>query len=98
MKILRQGFNSDDGIFFQCEYCRCEWLVQNRNDLNITYDYDLYHAKRIPGYMATCPCCGNKIYIGYDPRDIPELVSPWNFMFQREDWIERFAANDDRNE
>ncbi len=98
MEILFKGLNAKEGIFFRCDYCRCEWLAQNRNDLQVTFEFDLSSYKKIPVYDAPCPCCNNKIYLGPDPRDLPLYTSKWSSVFSRDDWIEKFSVEGISNE
>ena len=93
MKILFKGVNSSDGIFLRCNCCRCEWMVQDRDDLRIEYFFDSMQQKDVPYYIAPCPCCNNEIHLGCDPKDMSEgFYSSWDIVFKRDDWNTNFAA------
>ena len=94
MKIMKHGFmsNSPKGIYCTCDYCRCEYIVENREDLQYRTVYD-YDSNKLIEYEILCPECGCEIYLGIDPNKTKNLWSPYKEIFNRPDWKERFEVS-----
>jgi hypothetical protein len=93
MKLLKSGLVSKDGIHFNCNYCRCEFLIEDRNDWTIQWLKDLANnpPKKVAEYYVRCPECHTEHCIGCNPNKITHnLITPFQIMFDREDWDERY--------
>lgn len=91
MKVIHEGWMSDNGIVVQCRSCQAEYVIEDRNDFKVKLlkTHDLKHDK-IPEYYSICPFCGYSEYFGIDPNVYPKIVNP-RPIFSRRDWKERFA-------
>lgn len=85
-KIIRRGYLSDDGIEIECSFCRCLYIVENRDDLDVEMLYDLKFQDKIPQYSVRCPMCNIEKILG------TERYSQ-HPVFTRIDWIKRYSYN-----
>ena len=87
MKLIRKGYLDPEGIFVTCQYCKAQYLIEDRNDfkVNVGYCPDLGQAVE---YYVECPSCH---YIEcFGPIDNSEIVSRMGFLRKRPDWEERY--------
>ena len=93
MKIIKSGLIAKDGIHFTCKYCECEFLIEDKNDWIIEWIRDLFDMKKHIEYHIRCPECQEEHYIGQNPNKCGHnLISPYQIMFDREDWEERYEV------
>lgn len=92
MKIIRKGLNAEDGIHITCKYCGCEYVIEDRNDLEAKEVVDTEHRRYIE-YLHRCPECHNAGSFGVDSylyKESPFIGS--SIVFSRKDWKERFEV------
>ena len=95
MKILKEGMLSDKGIELECPICHCNFILEDRNDIehSITCEYSYEGIKEYIYYIAKCPKCAYPWYFGIDPNIMTELSSSFYFIFDRADWKEKFEVS-----
>lgn len=94
-------------IKLNCKCCNTHFVLESKDDFYINRwvykpidrhgvcDYNI----KIPEYSIICPMCGDKIYVGLDPRDCGEDFNKAmmqnvyaDIIFNREDWEERYKT------
>ena len=97
MKIIKNGYVNDKGIYFTCKYCLCEYVIENKNDWIIKWDKNLNSSNEYPRYITKCPECSNEVSIGYEPSEYKKqegitLLTRFHSIFARSDWNDRFKV------
>ena len=98
MKVIRHGYLSDNGIHIKCEYCGCEYMIENRNDwqTRIIERWDFSH--KYIEYSVVCPDCSNEKYFGIDTNIYNANEDDYMIghpIFNRPDWAERYEVKID---
>lgn len=87
MKIVKHGYFSKDGIYMECEYCSCNFLIENKYDFKTQiaeiFRWGEERSSKVVDYSIVCPECNSKIFFGN--KDIPHHPA-----FSRKDWKERY--------
>lgn len=98
MRIIRNGYLADEGIIVTCPCCKCEFILEDRNDFESKHLVGLgYSGIKLPSYNFECPQCRHPFSFGIDP-DVYEKTfgkfwyNPYEIIFKRDDWKERFEV------
>ena len=95
MKIIKPGKLAKDGIYETCPYCKGEFIVESREDIQTKKIYDIADDKYYYSYSILCPCCEDYVLdLFIDPHEKPRLFNPCP-EFNRPDWKERFAYKEE---
>ena len=100
MKIIKSGLAAKDGIHLTCQYCQCEFLVEDKKDWEIQELIDLNYVpfKRQIEYGTRCPECHVRHIVGCNPNKCAyNLISPYKIIFDREDWEERYEIKNEED-
>lgn len=90
MKIIKKGLLDKDGIRFECDFCKAEFLIEGRDDLTIYPEKDLTNADIVTAYTVICPMCGNVFQLGN--IDCSDYTHMYSCLRKREDWVEKYMV------
>lgn len=87
MRIIKHGYFSKDGIYIECRYCGCNFLVENKYDLKTRILKGFGRNSKVVDYSVVCPECNSEIIIGNESNDYSRSA-----LFSRKDWKERYEV------
>ena len=96
MRLIKHSVIKDpEGIRVTCA-CGAEYIIESRDDWDGEYVQAYSESNRemieVYRYESKCPECGWNNYHGFDYRIVSGIPQ---FMFERDDWEERFQIPDD---
>lgn len=94
MRIIKNGWNAEDGIYCSCPVCMCEYVIENRDDFIVGSVYDLIDDKFVACYTSKCPQCDMTIIDhAINPNNASyNLLTKYKPIFDRKDWKEKYEV------
>ena len=95
MKIVKHGWDAEDGIHITCRCCKCEFVIEDRNDFDVEEVVEVESLRHYMEYNFQCPECHYADSLGIDPNlylGRPYVYSKNPVVFERKDWKERYEV------